>query len=87
MCGQWISVDDRLPELGEWVLVYTDDGEFTQGLYSIRKRKDGTIYHDGWDYLTLMEHGCGCCSDDGTVVTHWIPLPEPPLENFESEPE
>lgn len=66
----WISVKDRLPNPGEFVLIYTahdpDCSEFTQFEVASHNKY-------GWvaqgDYNPIPE------------VTHWMPLPEPPEEN------
>ena len=66
--NEWISVDDRLPEIEGHYLVHTPRS-FPKNcklqigeLYS----DDNSWYNEADDYL-----------DD---VTHWQPLPEPPKE-------
>jgi hypothetical protein len=59
----WIPVEDRLPERNEIVLAF-DQGGVTVGSYS-------PMLEDWW---TLQ---VGRMSP-GAVVTHWMPLPEPP---------
>lgn len=59
---KWISVEDRLPENDDNYLVFTSD----------RNEKEiATYYGDGeWlthDLINLIP-----------LVTHWMPLPEPP---------
>lgn len=69
---KWISIEDRLPDLNSFVL--STDGELvaaTVFLYNDHIKK----YH--WDYFSS---GCGCCDTDMKNVTHWMPLPIPPLE-------
>lgn len=64
---QWISVKDRLPMAGERVLA--TDGVFVGEAYKTSadtwRRYDGVAM---WDCL-------------GSVVTHWMPLPEKPKED------
>lgn len=62
---KWISVEERLPEKCEYVLCIVRYGE------------------DAWNYeLGFMLNNAwvhpGRCEG---VVTHWMPLPEPPKEN------
>lgn len=73
--GEWISVEDRLPEECEDVLTYSDNVQ-------LKKYEDyspqyvGFIQNGGWysscdfyeynNYMSLE------------YVTHWMPLPEPP---------
>ena len=73
--GEWISVDDRLPEECEDVLTYSDNVQ-------LKKYEDyspqyvGFIQNGGWyascdfyeynNYMSLE------------YVTHWMPLPESP---------
>lgn len=63
---QWISVEDRLPEPGERVLV--TDGAFVGEAYrtigGAWRRYDGVLFQV-------------CLGSD---VTHWMPLPEGPKE-------
>ena len=63
----WVSVEDRLPEVytarsSDWVLVLTRDGAQHIATYD-HKHKD-------WDSN----------SNRGDIVTHWQPLPEPPKQ-------
>ena len=61
---EWISVDDRLPEKGEEVLVF-DTRENWTGFAWLRPDETWTAL--GFDFpFDLGE------------VTHWIPLPEKP---------
>lgn len=65
--GEWISVDDRLPDYDEYVLWYRSDGYvFVEGL---DKDEDWDTFNDfsGLSWL-----------GDNIEITHWQPLPEPP---------
>lgn len=59
---RWISVEDRMPEDGVWVLIFsagvTDDLQWDIGYWDV----SGKWKCIGWDY----------------PVTHWMPLPSPP---------
>lgn len=66
----WISVKDRLPEIGEnycskLVMCYTPDGE----------------HEYLFDYYEVNGFGQGCFTAEkyfGISITHWQPLPKPP---------
>lgn len=66
----WISVKDRLPEIGEnycskLVMCYTPDGE----------------HEYLFDYYEVNGFGQGCFTTEkyfGISITHWQPLPKPP---------
>lgn len=60
---QWISVEDRLPEYGEDVLVYYAG----DGIEPPHVGKTCRLYNMRF----LLEGVYG-------QVTHWMPLPEPP---------
>lgn len=64
---QWIPVTERLPEEGEFVLVYGDlyPNKHDGGVIAVSKRMD-------WNYW----QGFGRERN----ITHWMPLPEPPKE-------
>lgn len=64
--SEWISVKDRLPNEGAYVLGLSDDGV-------IECRVTNGVLKSVW----FSSHGCGCCAEDD-VITHWMPLPEPP---------
>lgn len=60
----WISVKDRLPEIGVAVLTYSHMG----GVYKVLRYQgegdNGPIFRDGYSW--------------GPQVIHWQPLPAPP---------
>lgn len=68
--GEWISVDDRLPELLQDVLCYR--GNFKGDLMNTYTYLGQGMWKDdyGINYST---------EEDG--ITHWMPLPTPPKED------
>lgn len=66
---EWISIDDRLPEEEDSVLVY--QGAFIGDLMH--------VYTYMGDNLWADEYGNYCRTDD-EGITHWMPLPTPPAE-------
>ena len=82
--AQWISVEDRLPDDNELVLVYTpgDDGGTEFDFI------EGGVWSDHEDsYQHFLDiGGSSGCGDDVSVTgpsqeapyTHWMPLPEGP---------
>lgn len=65
---QWISVKDRLPEIGKSVLIYYPkwDGDEIQ---VAKLEGDGMMF----DICGEFNIGTG-------VITHWMSLPEPPKD-------
>lgn len=63
--GGWVSVNDRLPEIGKVVLAFGTRSA-TTGMFR------GTMINrlDVW----MWKH------NTSKKVTHWMPLPEPPKE-------
>ena len=68
--SKWISVEDRLPESGELVLVVETDEHSFDVIVTVSN------YYDDY-FSTAIADGYGC--NEGMYgVTHWQPLPEPP---------
>lgn len=63
----WVSVEDKLPNMGKDVLVYKS-GNILIGTLA--------IYNEctHWAIFTPLANEFFLCKD----VTHWQPLPEPP---------
>jgi hypothetical protein len=64
--SKWIPVTERLPEKGEFVLVFTVDRIVGEAVLD----KDWQFYWSNTDEYA-----------EPLFVTHWMPLPEPPKEN------
>jgi hypothetical protein len=87
--NQWISVDERLPEVGVLVLVYSPPtkydhpGDMNIGFDCIDPNDDD---HKSWlNHNEHYEHFCCVAKPEGSVgpsadapYTHWMPLPEAP---------
>ncbi|HMG14876.1 MAG TPA: DUF551 domain-containing protein [Saprospiraceae bacterium] len=77
---EWISVEDRLPENDEDVLVYHADdfhitvGSFEKDNVSFYIESDGSKFYtdSGWETEIPWAQKGG--------VTHWMPLPESPKD-------
>ena len=68
----WISVDDRLPEDGEEVIILCYGSEPKGGYYI-----DEYTNHIYWSRGDSDGERCY----DFTDITHWMPLPEPPHDD------
>lgn len=86
---KWISVNDRLPEVGSIVLIrqcyswerFEDASEVTIG--RLTARPDHATPYWEWQYYrpdfkhrTFFDNGIVCPGNE--YVTHWMPLPKPP---------
>ena len=72
---KWISVTERLPEVGKNVLVFAYGNEITIGRM---KRQTENGYH-----VFIICHGIARELARPGRITHWMPLPsapEPPKE-------
>ena len=70
---EWISVDERLPELSTLVICYCNNGFINSGYLNYPGTKDNfNLCSTG----LLKYFSCG-----SETVTHWMPMPEPPKEN------
>lgn len=65
---EWISVEDRLPEIRKPVVIFTEYGR--QATAYIINHSEPTY---GWIDWMRPQHSYGS-------VTHWMPLPEPPKQ-------
>ena len=65
--GEWISVEDKLPEVGKVVLAFGTRSATTGMFQGINKRNN--LW---WWKGHTIKH-----------VSHWMPLPEPPKEEKE----
>ena len=64
---EWISVDDRLQEAGEYVVCIAKRNPFSRFMPMVaRIEKNGWVNPITEQYIS--------------EVTHWIPMPEPPKE-------
>lgn len=66
--NKWISIKDRLPEIGRSVLIYYSPWE------------GDAIQVAKLDCDRLTFDICGEFNVGVWIVTHWMPLPEPPKE-------
>lgn len=73
---EWISIKDRLPPYEEWVLLYCINEEQFPPDPQIFVGRSGQ-YGEEDEYQSA--HGDGYVRS-GTIITHWMPLPEPPEE-------
>jgi tRNA nucleotidyltransferase (CCA-adding enzyme) len=63
--GEWISVEERLPEAGVDVLIWSPiDSQFRRACVAALDRVNG-------QHFWTSEYG-------DEMPTHWMPLPEPP---------
>ena len=66
--SEWISVDERLPENGQEVLAYR--GDFRGDMMNTYTYIGTGKWEDDYGYRGSAKH-------EG--ITHWIPMPEPPI--------
>jgi len=70
--SEWISVEDRLPELGQGILAV---GEYEGEIYG---RIEGQYVGAGAWYGDRVSMSADCYSAEIVDVTHWMPIPAPP---------
>ncbi len=63
---KWISVKDRLPMDGQYVLIHGKGGRYFTALFKVYRFMAYNPFHEGLER----------CEEP----THWMPLPEPPKQ-------
>lgn len=66
--AEWISVKERLPKYGDYVLCIGPK----RGYYISEYRGLVDIPHKAWPWFMAQGRS--------VKITHWMPLPEPPKE-------
>ncbi len=64
---EWISVEDRLPDSGQCVLLYSYSGDVSEGAWLSEKK-----HFAQWRWNAVLLN-----------VSHWRPLPSPPKVSME----
>lgn len=75
--SNWISVDERLPEVGQSCLFYRPLARNSHDEPIAIKRFTGGNSHC-WDSTVPSGSEPYNPTDGACHVTHWMPLPEPP---------
>ena len=70
--GEWISVEDRLPEAEDYYLVFIIDRQGKTRMEVMKLFKWANCF----DWSAHMSSFW----KDHNTITHWMPLPEPPTE-------
>lgn len=71
----WISVEDRLPDVDEPVILLLGDGSVTSGNREFHYEYANSEHTNSENYYDAYE---GIFTDD---VTYWQPLPPPPVKD------
>lgn len=66
----WVSVEDRLPNVGEWYLIFVKDKFATMAFLDTHTETGETLW---------LAHNNNF-QDEWENVTHWMPLPAAPKE-------
>lgn len=76
MKTEWISVKDKMPRYNETVLVYRSSmaEPILADKYAGYYGEDDDEWYEGW-----VRYGKDLKGND--LITHWMPLPEPPKED------
>lgn len=76
---EWISVEDRLPDLSEESRIFILVSEEQERLSSWFPSYENRIYK-GWWIPERRAFAYEDIENANHCVTHWMPLPDPPLE-------
>jgi Protein of unknown function (DUF551) len=72
---EWISVEERLPEREKEVIIY----EKYTSIPIIAWLSWSGNWHSSKDHLSINGDGSIDDNIENKFVTHWMPLPEPPI--------
>lgn len=77
----WIAVSDRLPELDTpvWAGWFNTKGKFVYGLFVRFKEGGEWFFAQCSQTQSWNDFGDRDLDDDYSHLTHWQPLPEPPV--------
>lgn len=67
LCNEWVSVDERLPEIGIGIILHLDSGYIGTG-YRSKSENNYNIWYLFQEDLNF----------ENDKLTHWMPLPTPP---------
>lgn len=84
--SEWVRVEDRLPTPWQSVLVFCKGGNITECKFYGKEeceRWDYRFGRQGRAYYGKQGRWFEA-AEKGYVVTHWMPLPEPPEMNADS---
>ena len=84
--SQWISVDERLPEEYQDVILLIldeyDQIQYAHGFYWKYEKANRIVWNQNSDFCTPQGGWDGATMDkDELNVTHWMPLPKRPNED------
>ena len=80
--SEWISVKERLPEKDGWYLVYAPRYWGNSKIYGLDGLAYSNFKHNYKDHWGIER---GTVRGWPGIVTHWMPLPDPPKEGFETD--
>ncbi len=80
---KWISCENKLPKEGEIVIAYPGYIGVSIGTHTIKQAIHELIFYKGM-FFDWRDSPI-CCGLNQVVygITHWMPLPEPPLSSSE----
>ena len=73
----WISIKDRLPENDGWYLVFAPGYWGNSRIYGLDGMAYSNFKHNYKEHWGIER---GTSRGWAGIITHWMPLPEPPEE-------
>ena len=74
----WITVDEKLPEVGESILVFDGLGVTWAWYFDLQRAKSKYLNKAGFYCDAGTEFGNDYNYGEVENVTHWMTIPEPP---------
>lgn len=80
MTTAWTDITESLPELNLIALLWLKEGQTNDGGYRIAFREKTASGRVQWQEVADFTFGLCDLNEDLYQITHWMPMPVPPMK-------